>query len=136
VTCSSRTYFRQQRHCARSRVRGPHDPTVGDLLLRRADDDGTALKHGATLGGHVAVGLNTTRRGQALARDMRHSDCQVVLRDDAHHSLRTSDRSCGHDPSALPLTCRPLRPNQGTDGHTDPHWEQHVRGTSYHAVHG
>ncbi|MEO5654302.1 MAG: AMP-binding protein [Marmoricola sp.] len=35
----------------------------------------------AGLGGHVAVGLNTTRRGQSLLADIRRADCQVVLAD-------------------------------------------------------
>ena len=110
-------------------------PTVRDLLLRRADDDGVALRHGddvwswreyvdassaraaalrtllvperplhvgtllgntpemamalaaGALGGHVVVGLNTTRRGEGLARDVRHADCQVVLVDAEHLPL-------------------------------------------------
>ena len=41
----------------------------------------------AGLGGFVAVGLNTTRRGEALARDVRHADCQVVLTDATHRAL-------------------------------------------------
>jgi fatty-acyl-CoA synthase len=35
----------------------------------------------AGLGAHVAVGLNTTRRGAALAADIVKADCQVVLVD-------------------------------------------------------
>lgn len=35
----------------------------------------------AGLGGHVVAGLNTTRRGSALAADIRKADCQVVLAD-------------------------------------------------------
>ncbi len=35
----------------------------------------------AGLGGHVAVGLNTTRRGDALLADIRKADCQVVVAD-------------------------------------------------------
>ena len=35
----------------------------------------------AGLGGLVAVGLNTTRRGEALLADIRKADCQVVLVD-------------------------------------------------------
>ena len=35
----------------------------------------------AGLGGHVAVGLNTTRRGEALLADIRKADCQVVVAD-------------------------------------------------------
>ena len=35
----------------------------------------------AGLGTHVAVGLNTTRRGEALLADIRKADCQVVVAD-------------------------------------------------------
>lgn len=35
----------------------------------------------AGFGAHVAVGLNTTRRGSALAADVVKADCQVVLAD-------------------------------------------------------
>ena len=35
----------------------------------------------AGLGGHVAVGLNTTRRGESLLADLRKADCQVVVAD-------------------------------------------------------
>jgi len=35
----------------------------------------------AGLGGHVAVGLNTTRRGEALLADVRKADCQVIVAD-------------------------------------------------------
>ena len=33
----------------------------------------------AALAGLVPVGLNPTRRGAVLARDIAHADCQVVL---------------------------------------------------------
>ncbi len=39
---------------------------------------------GAALAGAVVVGLNPTRRGEALARDVRKTDCRVVLSDLAH----------------------------------------------------
>jgi len=42
---------------------------------------------GAALGGRVVVGLNTTRRGSALADDVRRSDTRVVLTDAAHAGL-------------------------------------------------
>lgn len=45
----------------------------------------------AGLGGHVVVGLNTTRRGAALAADIAKADCQFVLTDAAHIGL-LSDR--------------------------------------------
>ncbi len=45
----------------------------------------------AALSGIVPVGLNPTRRGAALLRDIAHADCQLVL----------ADRSAPHD-TALP----------------------------------
>ncbi|WP_182523522.1 long-chain-fatty-acid--CoA ligase [Nocardioides dongkuii] len=42
---------------------------------------------GAALAGQVVVGLNTTRRGAALVADVRRSDTQVVLVDEAHAGL-------------------------------------------------
>ena len=41
----------------------------------------------AGLGGHVVVGLNTTRRGESLLADIRTGDCQLVLTDAAHARL-------------------------------------------------
>jgi fatty-acyl-CoA synthase len=38
---------------------------------------------GAALAGATVVGLNPTRRGDPLARDVRHTDCQLVLTDRA-----------------------------------------------------
>ena len=42
------------------------------------------LLAGAALAGGVVIGLNPTRRGEELARDIRHTDCQVVVTDQAH----------------------------------------------------
>lgn len=41
----------------------------------------------AGLGGYVLCGLNTTRRGEALAADIRRSDCQIVVTDAEHRPL-------------------------------------------------
>ncbi|OBI21394.1 acyl-CoA synthetase [Mycobacterium sp. E2462] len=41
----------------------------------------------AGLGGYVLCGLNTTRRGDALAADVRRSDCQFVVTDAEHRPL-------------------------------------------------
>ena len=41
----------------------------------------------AGLGGYVLCGLNTTRRGAALAADVRRSDCQIVVTDAEHRPL-------------------------------------------------
>ncbi|MCA1982070.1 long-chain-fatty-acid--CoA ligase [Nocardioides nematodiphilus] len=49
------------------------------------------LLGGAALGGQVVVGLNTTRRGPALAGDIARTDCQLVLTDAAHRDLLPED---------------------------------------------
>lgn len=41
----------------------------------------------AALSGSVIVGINPTRRGEELARDIRHTDCRLVLTDRAQASL-------------------------------------------------
>ena len=41
----------------------------------------------AALGGYVLCGINDTRRGAALARDILHADCQILLTDSAHREL-------------------------------------------------
>jgi fatty-acyl-CoA synthase len=41
----------------------------------------------AGLGGYVLCGLNTTRRGEALAADIRRADCQFVVTDPEHRPL-------------------------------------------------
>ncbi|OBJ75744.1 acyl-CoA synthetase [Mycobacterium paragordonae] len=41
----------------------------------------------AGLGGYVLCGLNTTRRGEALAADIRRADCQIVVTDADHRGL-------------------------------------------------
>jgi fatty-acyl-CoA synthase len=41
----------------------------------------------AALGGYVLCGINTTRRGEGLAADIRRSDCQLVLVDAEHLAL-------------------------------------------------
>ncbi len=45
------------------------------------------LLGGAALSGHVLVGLNPTRRGAALARDVRLADCELVLAEDHYLPL-------------------------------------------------
>ena len=60
-------------------------PHVGVLL-----GNGPALAlhlAAAGLGGHVLVGLNNTRRGGALARDVQRADCQFVITDTDHRAL-------------------------------------------------
>ncbi|MFL6121579.1 long-chain-fatty-acid--CoA ligase [Actinophytocola sp.] len=45
------------------------------------------LLGGAALAGAVLVGLNTSRRGEALVRDARLADCQVVITDSRYVEL-------------------------------------------------
>ena len=42
---------------------------------------------GAALAGAVVVGVNHTRRGEHLARDLRHTDCGLVLTEPRHEAL-------------------------------------------------
>jgi len=41
----------------------------------------------AALGGYVLCGINDTRRGVALARDILRADCQILLTDPEHGAL-------------------------------------------------
>jgi fatty-acyl-CoA synthase len=41
----------------------------------------------AALGGYVLCGINTTRRGEALAADIVRADCQIVVTDADHRPL-------------------------------------------------
>ena len=41
----------------------------------------------AGLGGYVLCGVNNTRRGAAIARDIRTADCQILLTDGQHREL-------------------------------------------------
>lgn len=57
------------------------------VLMGNTPDMLTALA-AAGLGGYVLCGINTTRRGDALARDIARVDCQMVLTDpDQRHLL-------------------------------------------------
>lgn len=41
----------------------------------------------ASLVGATVVGINPTRRGQGLERDIRHTDCQILISEDRHAPL-------------------------------------------------
>ena len=109
-------------------------PTVRDLVLRRADDDGLAvlfedeqhtyreftagcvarahlllggrsegpfhvgalldngpeysmLLGGAAVAGAAVVGINPTRQGAELARDITHADCGIIITESRHRGL-------------------------------------------------
>lgn len=63
----------------RARLNPDRPPHVG-VLLGNTPFFSTVLV-AAALSGIVPVGLNPTRRGDALRRDIDHADCQVVLAD-------------------------------------------------------
>jgi fatty-acyl-CoA synthase len=46
---------------------------------------------GAALAGACVVGINSTRRGAELQRDIDHTDCQLVLTDQRHADLLSGD---------------------------------------------
>ncbi|MEB3370632.1 long-chain-fatty-acid--CoA ligase [Saccharopolyspora mangrovi] len=60
-------------------------PHVGVLLDNVPEF--SFLLGGAALSGSVVVGLNPTRRGAALERDIRLSDCRIVLADPGYAPL-------------------------------------------------
>ncbi|MEV5002338.1 AMP-binding protein [Nocardioides sp. LML1-1-1.1] len=74
----------------------------------------------AGLGGHVLVGLNSTRRGEALAADVAKADCQLVVDspDRALAALASTDRGSsprGSSPRGSSLS-RPLISTSSTTG--------------------
>jgi len=58
----------------------------------------SALLAAAALSGTVLVGLNPTRRGAALHRDITHADCQLVLTDSDPQSF-----GAGFAPRGMPV---------------------------------
>lgn len=56
------------------------------VLLANTPDMLTALA-AAALGGYVLCGINNTRRGAGLARDIALVDCQILITDAAHRHL-------------------------------------------------
>ncbi|MDX2380049.1 MAG: AMP-binding protein [Acidimicrobiia bacterium] len=68
------------------RARPPH---IGVLL----DNEPEYLfwLGGAALAGATIVGINPTRRGAELARDVAHTDCQFVVTGEEHRSLLPDD---------------------------------------------
>ncbi|HWJ82212.1 MAG TPA: fatty-acid--CoA ligase FadD1 [Nocardioides sp.] len=56
------------------------------VLMENTPEMAMLLGAGA-IGGHVTVGVNATRRGEALAADVRRADCTVLLTDRQHLPL-------------------------------------------------
>jgi fatty-acyl-CoA synthase len=109
------TYGEYFERCARAagmmRARLPEGepPHVGVLMGNTPEF--LYLIGGAALAGAVIVGINATRRGPEVERDIRHTDCAFVIVDDAHRSILT-----GLDtPATLP--------SNETDAGFDPDYE-------------
>jgi fatty-acyl-CoA synthase len=64
----------------------PQRPLHVGVLLGNTPEMLTALA-AAALGGYVLCGVNTTRRGDALARDIAWVDCQILLVNAEHRHL-------------------------------------------------
>jgi fatty-acyl-CoA synthase len=64
----------------------PARPLHVGALLGNTPDMLTAMAS-AALGGFVLCGINDTRRGDALARDILRADCQILLTDAEHKGL-------------------------------------------------
>lgn len=64
----------------------PARPFHVGVLLPNTPEMALAIAAGA-IGGHVTAGINATRRGAALAADVRRADCQVLLTDNEHLPL-------------------------------------------------
>jgi fatty-acyl-CoA synthase len=69
----------------RARLDPGRPPHVGVVLQNTTFF--SAVLVAAALSGIVPVGLNPIRRGAALARDVRHADCQLVLADSASAAI-------------------------------------------------
>ena len=81
-------YLTESAACAAAllAVADPHRPMHIGVLLGNTPDMLTQMA-AAGLGGYVLCGLNTTRRGDALAADIRRADCQIVVTDAEHRPL-------------------------------------------------
>src|SRR5262249_20104163 len=67
-------------------VADPDRPLHVGALLGNTPEMLTAMAS-AALGGYVLCGMNDTRRGDELARDIARADCQILLTDPAHKGL-------------------------------------------------
>ncbi|MBS9373939.1 long-chain-fatty-acid--CoA ligase [Rhodococcus sp. B50] len=76
---------RQRAALLRDMLDGPAPKHIGILMDNIPEF--SLLLGAAALSGSVVVGLNTTRRGAALARDIALADCRVVFTEAVHASL-------------------------------------------------
>lgn len=71
----------------------------------------------AALGRSTVVGINPTRRGAELARDIRHTDCQLIVTESRHRAL-LDGLDLGIEPDRILVVDSPeygklLEPHQG-----------------------
>ena len=87
----SLTYREWVQHCAdraalwaslRDDAKPPH---IGVLLDNVADF--TMWLGAAALTGSTVVGINPTRRGEELAHDVRHTECQIIVTESSYRGL-------------------------------------------------
>ncbi len=78
----------------------------------------------AALGGYVLCGINTTRRGDGLAADIRRADCRLVLVDTEHLPLldgtrsgRRDGRRCRRAPTTVTAVADGETPCAASRGH-------------------
>lgn len=95
----------------RARLDPAKPPHVG-VLLDNTPEMAVQLA-AAALGGHVVVGLNATRRGEALARDVARSDCQLVVTDETHAGLLEGVEAPVHVRGFETVAARPPQPPVG-----------------------
>ncbi|WP_016933365.1 AMP-binding protein, partial [Rhodococcus sp. R1101] len=76
---------RQRAALLQGMLGGPAPKHIGILMDNIPEF--SLLLGAAALSGSVVVGLNTTRRGAALARDITLAECRVVFTEAAHASL-------------------------------------------------
>ena len=74
------------RAAAIARLLDPQRPPHVGLLMDNTSEMVLGLS-AAGLGGHVAVGVNSTRRGDALVADLRRADVQLLLTDATQRHL-------------------------------------------------
>ena len=97
------TQGHQRAAALRSLLDDDRPPHVGVLLENTPD---FLLTLGAAaLGGLVVVGLNPTRRGAALASDVRRTDCQLVLTDGRHLGDHADLVDALDDVPVVPVDC-------------------------------
>jgi fatty-acyl-CoA synthase len=93
----------------RSQLDDARPPHVGALLENTPEY--LFLLAGAALAGTTVVGINPTRRGAELARDINHTDCQLVLTEPAQAHLLDGLDLGGvpvHDVESLTFEAAPM----------------------------